>query len=161
MSGSPVNIKNPPAMIQYILTSVVKGVVDHGSRERVLLEIMGLVPNAAVGDSYGTISETPAKIKMRKRFWDTYADLMGKDSNPESIDYSNDDKLIMINLHHFNTKCLANSIKPFFLNNLKHALRASKDPLFLESNRAVWSPYLKKTVRCWVFEKNKDLTKLT
>jgi len=129
ISGAPVRIKNPQELVNFILTSVSKGINDQGSRERVLLEIMGLVPNAIVGDVYGTISETPAKIKLRERFWETYSKLEELADIQDSVNHSNDDDFIMINLNQFNTKCLAHSLKHFHLPDLKHALRGSKAPV--------------------------------
>ncbi len=150
--GAPNPMKNTNNLIRFILATVAKGSKNPGSREGVLLEIMGIVPNRKAHNDYRHHYGNPDEIKLCERFWKTYQKLEGLSGTP-SINFSPDVGFIMINLNYFTAQCDANNIEHLDLTSLKRALIVNKAPLFIEKNRSVWHKTMGKTFKCWVFKK--------
>ena len=150
--GAPNPMGNTENLIRFILASVAKGSKNPGSREGVILEIMGIVPNGEATNVHRHHHDNPEKIKLCQQFWDAYQKLE-RLSGTENINFSSDVGFIMVNLNYFNAQCDANNIEPFDLTPLKRALPGNKKHLFIKKNYSVWHRTIGKTFKCWVFKK--------
>ena len=89
-------------------------------------------------------------------FWDKYDYLLQKerddayDAGGSINQHRKADRLIAVNLPHFEASCRAANLLPPRMDELKRVLRSSKSRKWL-ANRAVKNP-ANKTVQCWVFE---------
>jgi len=68
---------------------------------------------------------------------------------------SPNEECIAIHLKDFQAKAETFKLRPPDSAALKRHLKGSRSRLFVESNRAIYSYLYQKTMRCWIFKKQK------
>jgi len=104
-------------------------------------------------------------------FWEAFEYLDGTDDEgfgTSRLNHSADESLIAVNLNHFVAVAAEKRQQIPLLSDLKRLLKSSREPKFIEANRAVASAINRRhnthahadsqrplTVRCWIFEARK------
>jgi hypothetical protein len=113
------------------------------------------------------IYQNDVSIKVRKKkkkaayhpivgeFWETYRLLCEKAKASDFPNHSKDDRYIAINLNHFINKCVEYDLPLLDTYQLKRSLSASRKHAFIDRNRVIKSALWSKSIRCWIFSRNK------
>jgi len=118
--------------------------------------------NQATIDHFCAYLEIRAKAREERiaadhpiieKFWETFHYINDKSKEGNVLDHSELEKEIAINLNSFRANCIDYGQELIDLTQLKKILPASKRHKFIGRNRSVWSKHLKKSIKCWIFQK--------
>jgi hypothetical protein len=88
-----------------------------------------------------------------EKFWETFHYINDKSRDGNTLDHSESDKEVAVNLNSFRAHCIDYGQELIDLTQLKKILPTSKRHKFVCKNRPVWSRQLQKTIRCWIFQR--------
>lgn len=97
---------------------------------------------------------------MVQEFWEAFDYIEGLHATPTLNHYGDENKLIAVNLKHFEHVCAEEKLRIPPMSELKRHLKTSRSRKFIESSRTVRSVIRcqsnslgSESVRCWIFEK--------
>ncbi|OEY67441.1 toprim domain-containing protein [Marinobacter sp. X15-166B] len=118
---------------------------------RQMVQAMALERQGSVNSDHPLVQE----------FWEAYDYIEGQSVSP-TLNHYGDDRMIAINLKHFEQVCAENKLSIPRMSELKRYLKTSRARKFIDSSRTVRSAIRRElnhtgsdTVRCWIFEKEK------
>lgn len=105
-------------------------------------------------------SAVNADHPMVQEFWEAYDFIEGLNGTPTLNHYGEHEKMIAVNLKHFEQVCAEAKLRIPPISELKRHLKTSRSRKFVESSRTVRSVIRESlnssastSVRCWIFEK--------
>ncbi|RFA31318.1 bifunctional DNA primase/helicase [Alkalilimnicola ehrlichii] len=128
---------------------------------------LDLLPREAIVDTFALLEHMARERQQAinadhpivQEFWDAFDYIEGL-REASTLNHYNPDgrdgQLIAVNLKHFEAEATARGLRVPPSTDLKRHLKTSKVRRFIESNRAVHSTLLSRTVKCWIFEKEKN-----
>lgn len=110
-----------------------------------LLEEMAVARQQAINADHPVVAE----------FWEAFDYIEGLKGDSVLNHYRPENPEIAVNLKHFEAEAAEHKLRVPSTTELKRYLKTSKARRFVESNRSVCSRHTGRTVKCWIFAKEK------